>query len=176
MKKLFLMLIAVTSLVLFLSLSLLAQDEKVANKAIYSELGGPGVLMSANFDSRFFSDSQFGFGYRAGIGFFYGEYDSDRVNRTIYTIPVGLNYVFGKSSSLDALEIGAGVTFLSRKVETFFYDSSDKKPNRAFGFFTFMYRRAPEGSGFSWRVGVTPFINMSGELFPMVVVSIGYIF
>ncbi|GHT09353.1 hypothetical protein FACS189426_07520 [Bacteroidia bacterium] len=42
-------------------------QEKPATKLFYTELGGPGVLMSANFDSRFKPDERLGFGYRVGF-------------------------------------------------------------------------------------------------------------
>jgi len=177
MKKLLLVLIAVMSLVLILNLSLFAQDEKVAHKSFYSEIGGPGVLMSANFDSRFSSDSQFGFGYRVGIGYLYGEYSNDYVERAYFTIPVGLNYIFGKPDSVHSFEIGTGTTLLPRKAEIYYYGNSDnKKLSYALGFFTFMYRRTPEGGGFSWRIGLTPLIDRYGDIFPMGSFSIGFIF
>jgi len=184
MKKIILVLIAVISLILILNLSLFAQNEKAANKSIYAELAGPGALISVNFDSRFFSDSQFGFGYRVGVGFDYGEYEHyydeyDYENRTryAYTIPVGLNYIFGKPNSPHAFEAGAGITFLPRKAEPLFFMNSDNgKASHIFSFFTFMYRRIPEDGGFSWRVGFTPIILTSGEPGILGTVSIGYVF
>lgn len=178
MKKSLSVLVAIT-----LNLSLSAQ-EKVANKLFYSEYGGPGVIMSADFDSRFKTNERLGFGFRLGAGFGIGEfYDqqpnqwgyNEYVTRTYYTIPAGLNYVFGKSDSAKTFELGAGVTFLTRKVSLFYYYNNDK-PGNIIGFLTFMYRTMPIDGGFSWRIGLTPIIGTSGDLYPMVAAGFGYVF
>jgi len=178
-------LVAIVSLSLPHNLSLSAQDGKTANKLVYTELGGPGVIMSANFDSRFLSSSQVGFGFRLGAGFGYGkyiEYDvypeytvSRSESRSYYSIPAGLNYIFGKPNFAHSFEVGAGVTFLTRKVSLFYY-SKNVKPGNVIGFFTFMYRMIPKDGGFSWRAGLTPIIGTSGDLYPMGAVGFGYVF
>src|SRR5687768_14198583 len=83
--------------------------------AFYAELGGPGILFSANIDSRF-KQSSLGLGGRAGIGFVTaddGDYDPQTGNytyrnRSIITVPVQLNYIFGKPTSVHTFEVGAG--------------------------------------------------------------------
>ena len=75
MKKLVVLAVAIATL----SQSLSAQEERVAGKLFYAELGGPGVIMSVNFDKRFKSNERLGFGYRLGAGFGYGDV------RTVWT-------------------------------------------------------------------------------------------
>ena len=58
------------------------------NKAVYGELGGNGLVFSANYDMRFKGES--GFGFRAGVGFAAVD------GLTIITFPVGLNWLSGK--------------------------------------------------------------------------------
>jgi hypothetical protein len=180
MKKSLLILAAIVSLMLTLNLSLPAQEGRMTNKLIYSELGGPGVLMSINFDSRFKHKERLGLGYRLGAGFDVAEFGLQRVAQTYYTIPIGLNYVFGKPDSRKTFEMGAGVTFLTRKVILFTYDNYGYhdfgKTGNVIRHFTFMYRIVPEYGGFSFRIGFTPIIGTTGDLFPMVAVSFGYTF
>jgi len=186
MKKSLSVIIAMVGLTLTLDLSLSAQDEKIAGKLVYSELGGPGVIMSANFDSRFTSSTQLGFGYRLGVGFGIGRVKTtwvdnqwdytyvESLRRSYYTFPAGLNYIFGKPYSDHTFEVGAGVTFLTQKVSLYYYDV--KKPGNLIGFFTFMYRYMPVNGGFLFRIGCTPIIGTSGDLCPMVAVGFGYAF
>ena len=172
MKKLCLVLVSIA----FFNQSLSAQEESVANKVFYSELGGPGVIMSANFDSRFTSNERLGLGYRIGNGFGYSEIINQRdyVIRTYYSIPAGLNYVLGKPNSAHTFEIGAGLTFLTRKVSLYHYNN--EKPGHVIGFLTFMYRKVPVNGGFSFRIGLTPIIGTGGDLCPSGAVGFGYAF
>ena len=178
MKKLLLSLVAI----LAFNQLLAAQEERVAGRLFYAEAGGPGVIMSVNFDARFNSNERLGFGYRLGLGFSYGEvggklnqwgfYDYKR--QTYYSVPVGLNYVFGKPDSEKTFEVGAGLTFLTHKVSLHYYN--ERKPGHVIGFLTFMYRIMPIDGGFSFRVGLTPIIGTSGDLVPMGAISFGYVF
>jgi len=167
--------------------SLSAQEEtQIPNKLFFSELGGQGVVMSVNFDSRFNSGTRLGFGYRVGVGFGIGdfeeklnnssyEYDGySSVTRAFYSVPVGLNYVFGRPQTASTFEIGAGATFLTRKVSLYNYEID--KPGHVVGCISFMYRLVPVDGGFSFRVGFTPMIGTAGDIFPMGAVSFGYAF
>ena len=166
MKKSVLLLIAVATLIQ----SLTAQKEQVVGKLFYAELGGPGLIMSANFDARFNSNARLGFGYRTGAGF--GFYKN--IFQPYLSVPAGLNYVFGKPNSAHAFEVGAGVTFFTRKQLLFCLD--EKKEGHAIGFLTFMYRMAPVNGGFSFRTGLTPIIGTAGEMAPMGTIGFGYAF
>jgi len=156
-------------------------------KIFYAELGGPGVLFSANFDSRFKKNTRTGLGFRIGLGFTVDEtetqvpqpgggYYYDYKTTSAGTIPVGINYVFGKPKSANMFEVGGGVTFLTKKISLFNYGSSDPKAGNMIGHFEFMYRYAPVDGGFSWRIGFTPMIGTSGDIFPSGAIGLGYAF
>ena|SRR5215212_6219343 len=160
MRKLFCALaLACTSLFSF------AQDNnsnKVARNSFFAELGGAGIMFSANIDHRF-TQSNLGFGGRIGLGFV-TAYEYDTVNYSSYyysddpvstiTVPVQLNYIFGKANSPHTFEVGAGVTYVGKELEIMnFYD---ERQSKLFGTFSFMYRRQPKDGGFTWRIGFTP--------------------
>ena len=185
MKRMFVSLVFMGWL-LTLSQSLSAQDETVAGKMFYTELGGPGVIMSVNWDARFNPNTRLGLGYRIGVGFGIGSFDDKPVTdpygydysyqflRSYYSIPVGLNYVFGGPNTASTFEIGAGATFLTREVSLYNYEID--KPGHLIGFLSFMYRLTPVNSGLAFRVGFTPIIGTAGDLFPMLAISLGYAF
>ena len=183
MKKSFLFLVVITGVLITLNQSLSAQEE-VAGKLFYTELGGPGIIMSMNFDSRFNSNERIGLGYRLGAGFGVGNFGeeqndngytySEGITKTIYSFPVGLNYIFGKPRRSSTFEVGGGVSVLSRKVSIYNFDV--KKRGHVIGHITFMYRIAPVNGGFSFRAGFTPIIGTAGDLCPMVAIGFGYAF
>jgi hypothetical protein len=144
----------------------------------YAELGGAGILFSANVDTRF-AKSSLGWGGRLGLGFVTAEEEifvGGNYNyelRSVVTIPAQVNYVFGKGDSPHTFEVGAGITYVGKKLDIFnFYD--DKKTN-LFGSASFMYRRQPLKGGFTWRIGFTPLIA-KGYIQPSGAVSVGYSF
>ena len=178
MKKIFLSLF-------FAGMACMVQAQS-ASKAVpgrtsfYAELGGPGILFSANIDTRF-KPSHLGLGGRAGIGFVtaseekynpetgYNEYE----DVSVLTVPVQLNYIFGKGNSPHTFEVGGGLTFVGQKLDIMnFY--GDKKSN-LFGTFSFMYRRQPVDGGFTWRIGFTPLVAQ-GYIQPFGAVGVGYNF
>lgn len=144
--------------------------------SFFAELGGPGILFSANVDHRF-KKSHLGFGGRAGIGFVSGNFDNlnsyTGFPSSVITVPVQLNYIFGKNNSVHTFEVGVGATYLGRKIDLFdFYDSHQ---TQVFGTASFMYRRQPKNGGFSWRGGLTPLIA-KGYIQPFAGFSVGYTF
>lgn len=155
-------------------------------KQFYTEGGGPGILFSANFDSRFKPSSRMGWGFRAGLGFTIVDDKQEIVQpgggqtyygyrtRSVATLPVGVNYLFGKIESANMFEVGAGVTVLSRKASVLNYN--DYNEGNFLGHFNFMYRRQPIDGGFSWRIGFTPIINPDGDIFPFGAIGLGYTF
>ncbi|MBC7888958.1 MAG: hypothetical protein H7Z13_13865 [Ferruginibacter sp.] len=145
--------------------------------SFYAELGGPGILFSANFDRRF-TRSHLGFGGRAGIGFVSGDFDENSSSfntfpQSVITVPLQLNYIFGKNNSVHTFEVGLGATFLGRKIDIF--DFYDEQRTQIFGTASFMYRRQPKNGGFSWRGGLTPLIA-KGYIQPFAGFSVGYTF
>lgn len=201
MKKYTYLQTVILSIILIFNQSMSAQEEPIANKSFYTELGGGGILMSMNYDQRFSSESKLGFGYRIGLGFGIGEFQDKYIHsewgggywetktRSYYSIPVGLNYIFGSSNKAASFEVGGGVTYLTRKVTIdywnyynnyYYYDVNsiytEAKPGNIIGYLTFMFRLAPTNGGFSFRVGFTPIINNQGDLVPMGAVSVGFAF
>ena len=189
MKKVVLLLMIFISLFWINNQTLSAQEEKVANNMFFSEIGGPGLIFSANIDGRFSSKSHLGFGYRVGAGFGLKRFeerttthgqsgieyrDYTDVRRTVYSFPVGLNYIFGSPKSASSFEVGGGVSILSHKAAFFYFD--DNKSGYVMGYLTFMYRLAPVNGGFSLRVGLSPIIGTGGDLCPMAALSMGYAF
>ena len=158
--------------------SITAQEEPVANKVFYTEFGGGGMIMSMNFDQRFIPNSKLGFGYRIGVGFGIGTsyVENDEYLRTFYSVPVGLNYVFGKPNSASSFEIGGGITYLTRERSIDFLGLYEEKYSHFIGFVNFMYRRVPVKGGFSFRIGLSPLINATYDLVPMGAVGFGYAF
>ncbi len=171
------------------SLSLRAQQtgSGVSGHQFYVEMGGPGVLFSANFDGRFEAGQRLGFGYRLGVGFAYGDvvvgddygegyYGEDYSEfRSYLTIPVGINYVFGKPGSSHTFEVGASLVCFPKKVYVYnWYDSS--AAGHFAGTFSFMYRLSPVNGGFTWRIGFTPSVGTSGDIVPLMAVGMGYAF
>ena len=82
----------------------ISQDQSIGKSSFFAELGGPGILFSANYDTRF-KQSRLGFGGRIGIGFVsaYDEYYDPTTGlyyggdeETAITFPAQLNYIFGK--------------------------------------------------------------------------------
>jgi len=187
-----LLILAIVGLLITVTQSLSAQEERiVANRLFYAEFGGPGVVMSVNYDACFDSNTRLGFGYRLGIGYGFERFEDTlvdflkmddffsfikgiNVTRTFYTLPVGLNYIVGKPHRASTFEIGGGVTLLSRKVSLYNYEL--EKPGRMLGHLSFMYRLAPVNGGFMLRIGITPIIGTAGDLYPMGAVCFGYAF
>ncbi|MEI6948524.1 hypothetical protein V9K67_15120 [Paraflavisolibacter sp. H34] len=144
----------------------------VARTAFYAEVGGPGVLFSANIDHRL-KNSHVGWGGRAGVGFITAtEYHTNEYrSASVVTIPLQVNYVFGKAESPHTFEAGAGLTYIGKKLE--FLDFYDDRSTQVLGTFCFMYRRQPVNGGFSWRVGFTPLVG-KGYIQPLAAASVGY--
>jgi hypothetical protein len=174
----------------FLAISLVTQaqtsSDSKTSKQFFTEAGGPGILFSANFDSRFKPNTRVGLGFRAGLGFTIADQTTitqqpgsgypNYTYRThsILTVPVGINYLFGKPASPNMFEVGAGFTLLSKKAAILSYN--DYNEGNLMGHFEFMYRRQPVEGGFSWRIGFTPVINTDGDIFPFAAVGLGYAF
>jgi hypothetical protein len=147
--------------------------------SFYAELGGVGILFSANIDTRF-KPGRLGWGGRIGLGFVSGYIQSNPDPYTGYenpssvvTFPLQLNYVFGKGTSPHTFEVGAGLTIAGRKIDIFNFYGQDS--SSVFGSASFMYRRQPVNGGFSWRIGFTPLIA-KGYIQPTGGVSVGYNF
>ncbi|RYY06350.1 MAG: hypothetical protein EOP43_06625 [Sphingobacteriaceae bacterium] len=140
-------------------------DSTVIKRAqnVYVELLGQGLLLTANYDTRF-SNKRNGIGGRIGVGYIAGGGDN------VATVPIGLNYLLGKGRSF--FEIGLGVTYLSGKLKDDIFDEDFKS---FVGTSSFSYRLQPVNSGFSFRGGLTPIFG-SGYFYPFYGLSLGYTF
>lgn len=171
------------SLLFLFSFSALAQTEATVGKvpgrtSFYAELGGPGILFSANIDSRF-KKSSLGWGGRIGLGFVTADEIVFRNGQSYYerasvaTIPAQINYIFGKLTSPHTFEVGAGVTYAGKKLDIMNFQLD--KQSQVFGTASFMYRRQPVDGGFTWRIGFTPLVA-KGYIQPSGAVGVGYNF
>lgn len=131
---------------------------------VYVELAGQGLLVTANYDTRF-SNKRNGIGGRVGIGYIAG-------NSSHYTtIPVGLNYLLGKGKQF--FEVGLGATFLSGNIDIFDENAGN---GSVVGTMSFSYRVQPIDSGFSFRAGLTPVFNSNYFIPYYGGLSLGYTF
>jgi len=136
-------------------------------KAYYLEVGGAGLAISANYDSRF-HDERNGWGYRIGAGFFSSG------GNTVFTIPFQVNYLTGEHSM--HMEMGAGVTFLNSTGTN--VGNSKWEFDKVTGFIataTLGFRYQPEHKGLNFRIAFVPILYDEG-LIPAGGVSIGYTF
>jgi hypothetical protein len=133
------------------------------NKAVYGELGGNGLVFSANYDMRF-GKTETGFGFRAGIGF------AATGGLTVITFPVGLNYLTGQGP--HHLEAGIGVTPVTATV-SFFEDDDNETGTATFVMPTIGYRYASKGKGFVGRIYVGPVFAGGSVFFPWGGISAG---
>jgi hypothetical protein len=136
------------------------------NKAVYGELGGNGLVFSANYDMRF-AKKENGLGFRAGIGF------AATGGLTVVTFPVGLNYLAGKGP--HHFEAGVGVTPVTASVR-FFDDDDNETGTATFVMPTIGYRYAQVGKGFVGRIYVGPVFAGGSVFFPWGGISAGFKF
>ncbi|HEY0057112.1 MAG TPA: hypothetical protein VGB63_17310 [Pedobacter sp.] len=165
--------------------SLQKATENTRARNIYVELAGPGLIYSANFDSRF-GKTRNGLGGRIGAG--YLKDDSEK----IFTLPVGLNYLLGNGKHF--FELGVGATYVAYDFtipNSTYYDPysgtttvqvNDNdvdfhgiKDNGALGTMTFGYRLQPLTSGFSVRGQFNTLFGY-GNFAPYGGLSLGYTF
>ena len=118
-------------------------------QAIYFLIGGSAPLLSVNYDRRF-GNRVNGAGFAAGLGFF-GE-----SGISIFSVPVSLNYLFGRNSHF--LEIAGGATFVSATATEFFYNEDVRESGFIFHL-NAGYRYQPTRGGFFFRGGVSPLFS-----------------
>lgn len=143
-----------------------------APQAVFTELGGAGLLVSLNYDSRFTKRVD-GLGFRVGIGYSFTN------DPSFVTVPVALNYLLGRKGNY--FEIGAGVTYVTLSSnngnEFISIGNNDLNNKTSFLFETisFGYRRQPVNGGFNFRGGFTPlFVEGQSGIAPYI--SLGYNF
>ena len=166
---------------LFLGLNLIAQNDTIKLREIsrekknivtdrppqvvYFQLGGAGLLLSGVYDRRF-SKRVNGPGFAAGLGY-YGF-----LGLNIFTVPVSLNYLFGRSTHF--VEVAAGGTFVSASSIGLFSDESSSESGVIIHG-NVGYRYQPTKGGFCFRGGFSPLLYQ-GESAMSYYVSFGYNF
>jgi hypothetical protein len=160
---------------------------QTTTKAVYVEAGGIGLPFSFSYDTRFKKGTNTGVGGRIGVGGFALE------DEKMLTIPLQVNWLFGKEKNY--FELGVGATFLhydGYEYTDYVCDMNGCNPtgkvyagdfilpisntNSVMGTLNFGYRRVPLGSGFTWRAAITPIFNENG-FWPLYAgVGVGYKF
>lgn len=143
---------------------------------------------SFNFDTRFKKGTNSGIGGRIGIGGF--AIDDEHM----VTVPLQLNWLFGKEKNF--FELGIGATYLNYRgyeyYEDYICDANGCRPmgklyagdfilpisnrNSVMGTLNFGYRRVPAGSGFMWKAAITPVFNDNGFWPLWAGIGVGYKF
>jgi len=134
---------------------------------VYVELGGPGLLFSANYDTRF-SNRRDGMGGRIGAGYISVDGNS------LFTLPIQANYLLGKQGKY--FEIGLGATFVSTDGNSRDEFLSFDDTSNVIGTMTFGYRYQPVNGGFNFRASINPVFNSSNFVPYFAGISFGYTF
>jgi hypothetical protein len=151
---------------LLVVLGVLASSLLMAQKSrsVFVEGGGNGGTLSVNFDSRL-NTTEKGLGYRVGIGLIPRSYDYFDTTPTIWTIPLGLNYLIG--GGRHYLETGLGVTpfFFKGTASDIWGIYENDKGAGVLLIPSAGYRYAPKGNAFQGRLFVSPVIGSTGAVF-----------
>lgn len=169
-----------------------AQNERLLpTRAIFVELGGPGLPYSINYDFRFDKTKMDSWGMRVGAGGYALDGDS------FLSVPVMVNKLLGKGPHY--FEVGLGATFIAYNRD-FYYFSCETDVNgqsscnqiksernysfilpvdgspSVMGTMNFGYRRIPVDGGFTWKINLNPIFNNNGFWPLFAGVGIGYAF
>ncbi len=128
-------------------------------QTLFVDLGGPGIAYSANYDTRFYNQTD-GLGGRIGIGYNFGG----NVHTT--TIPIGINYLAGNYKRGHFFEAGFNETLILANFDKSYYDydtgifSTDNSGHQTLLLtsFIFGYRSQPITGGFCFRTGIMPYL------------------
>ena len=144
-------------------------------QVFFVELGGPGLL-SANYDRRFAKQTD-GWGFRGGLGYLNSS------DYSLYSVPIGINYLAGRKGKY--LELGLNESLLFINVNhNYNYDNSVQifdtyatdHSTIALTSLTIGYRSQPIVGGFCFRAGLMPYTTFEGSSNLSFYVSFGYNF
>jgi hypothetical protein len=127
-------------------------------QSVFLELGGPALILSANYDRRFEKRTD-GFGFRAGFSTFKVE----DLGVGIFTF--GINHLVGNNKKGRFFESGINYTLATAK----------NAETGGFSSLTIGYRNQPVQGGFCFRAGLNP-IFIENTIFPWPYLSFGYNF
>jgi hypothetical protein len=133
-------------------------------QAVYFQLGGSAPIISVNYDRRFGKRVN-GAGFAVGAGFWGGT------GLAVFSVPVSLNYLFGRRS--DFIEVAGGATFITGSVDDIFDEN-----NSGSGVFYHVnagYRHQPATGGFFFRGGISP-LFFGGDYITSYYIGFGYNF
>jgi hypothetical protein len=166
MKKLTLIFTLIAVLLVADATGIQAQETTRAQN-VFVEIGGQGLLFSANYDTRF-GNRRDGLGGRVGVGYIAAD------GTSLATFPLSLNYLLGKGRNF--FEIGLGATIASAKSDGFWFEDDEASGTGTIGTMSFGYRLQPVDSGFSFRGGITPIFTKDFFIPYFFGVSLGYTF
>ena len=115
-------------------------------QAVYFGLFGAGPIFSVIYDRRFAKKLN-GFGFATGFGFW------GLSGTAVFSIPVSINYLFGKKNNF--IELAAGVTFATSTYSNL-DGGGNSSDNSIFEHINLGYRYQPAKGGFFARAGISP--------------------
>ena len=155
-------------------------------QTVYYSFLGPGCFNSLNYELRFQPD-RLGLGARIGIGNTIAYWDDDlpeepgdKVTSTYHstrlTVPLGVNYLFGRAARPHRLELGLGVTYVHGDAVIF-----DEHTTRYAWLLnmTVGYRCYSFKNRLMWKLAITPIMSTTrygGYPVPWAEASIGFNF
>jgi len=150
------------------------RDTAVVNmtkpRTVFLELGGPGLALTVNYDTRF-GEGRDKWGFRVGAGYY------NTGANWVASIPFQVNYLYGfnKAGGSSFLELGAGTTFVRSQGTTngtvFQFDNI----TGFIGTATIGYRYQQDNGGINFRIGFVPILYDEG-LIAAGGLSVGYTF
>lgn len=144
-------------------------------RTVFLELGGPGLALTANYDTRF-GNQRDKWGFRVGAGYY------NTGSNWIASVPLEVNYLYalGKNSSSkfvesSFLELGIGTTFMKSEGSTSGTSFQFDDDTGFFGTATIGYRFQQDNGGINFRIGFVPTVSAYGFI-PIGGLSVGYTF
>jgi len=140
-------------------------SNKKNRKRFFLEVGGPGLALTLNYDTRFNGRDKWG--YRIGAGYY------NTGSNWVASVPFQINYLYGKTNSF--LELGAGTTFVRSNGTNTGTNFEFDNITGFIGTATIGYRYQQENGGINFRIAFVPIIYDDG-LIAAGGISIGYTF
>ncbi len=122
-------------------------------QAVYFGLFGAGPIFSVIYDRRFAKKLN-GFGFAAGVGFF------SLSGSAVFSLPVSINYLFGKKNNF--IELAAGVTFATSTYSNL-DGGGNSTGNLIIEHINLGYRYQQAKGGFFARIGISPLFFGDGS-------------
>lgn len=141
--------------------------EKKVKNVVYIELLGNGGIYSINYERRLSNQIW----ARIGTSYFPAAYDG------LATLPVSLNYLFGKQAKFLELGLGTTLFYAGSDDYLFDFDNNDSKVFSAGITATIGYRFQPPQKDLFFKVALIPaYIPVSSAFGLSAGLSVGYSF